>query len=255
MSTVTLGPFALWATESLSPPRLRGVWGTKWVTAFAAEYDWMQDWFTKGVQARYPSKSPPDGLALIGWERQIQRSPGESDANYAGRLLSAWKTWEWSGTGPGILAGIDSCGIPALPAGLGPDWPLSWPETGYVWLVPYRCLWRLPFRVPNDSARFWVVIDWYAVTNGDVSQKRGEPGFVRDAWGVRGLNMLEGAMRSLKASIAKWKGAGETCIGILFITTNHGIGAMRFPLWTRGNSGKRGGRLVYIGVEEIGYHG
>jgi hypothetical protein len=252
-----MSTFVEYATEVLSPPRLRGPWGTKWVTAFAAEYDWLKKRLTQGVLARYPRFCPADGLALIGWERQIQRAPGESNESYATRLGAAWETWEWSGTGPGILAGIASCGIATPTWGAGPEWPDGW-ETGdgYVWLLPLRCFLTPPSGSSSDFARFWVVVDHYALLGAP--HVRGEAGFVRGPWGARGTLLAPGQWQAMKKAIRKWRGAGETCIEAVFCVTDNGVGDLRAPLWRRGDGTMRGGvrtggRVTRCAVGEEGY--
>ena len=251
-----MSTFVEYATESLSPPRLRGVWGTRWVTAFAAEYDWLDERLTQSVLARFPRFCPADGLVLIGQDRQIVRAPMESDASYSKRLWSAWETWRWSGTGPGVMAGIHSSGVPSPPWGLGPDWTDDWSSMGYVWLVPFRCMKQPPPNTPANAALFYVVIDYYAMTGGDVGYRRGEPGFIRGPWGARGTKFTQGEFQALVASIRKWKGAGETCAEIILCVTPNGVGDVRLPIWRRGRGTRRGnGMGIRIPIGERGYRG
>ena len=257
-----MSTFVEYATEVLSTPRLRGPWGTKWVTAFAAEYDWQKKRLTQSVLVRYPEYAPSDALALIGWERQIQRAPGESSVLYAVRLRDAWVTWTWAGTGPGILAGVASCGF-AAPRWNLDDWPTNWPETseGHVWLAPVRIFATPPDDGdPSQWSRFWVIIDYYAHTGGDVAHVRDDPTFIRGdsrygtAWGARGTKLSAGEWQTLKRSIRKWRGAGETCFEAIFICSDGGIYDVRGPWWRRGVAGPtRGARLVRGTVGEEGY--
>jgi len=256
-----MSSFVEYATEVLSPPRLKGAWGTKWVTAFAAEYDWQKKRMLQGVLARYPRYAPDDALVELGWERQIQRAPNESPALYAVRLRDAWLTWTWSGTGPGILAGVGSCGFTAPRWGLD-DWPTNWPsENGNVWLAPVRIFRQIPDGGdPSQWSRFWVIIDYYAQTGGDVAHVRGDPTFIRGDsrfgtdWGCRGTRMDKGTWPALQRSIRKWRGGGETCFAVLFVMTEDGIYDVRGPWWRRGVSGPtRGGRIIVGDVGEEGY--
>jgi len=112
------------------------------------------------------------------------------------------------------------------------------------------------FPLPEDSAKFYVVINWWAFTNGDTAAVRGDPDFVRGDWGVRGLNIEIGMLEALKQSVRKWKAAGETCECMVFCMTENGVADLRLPLWRRGmDDAVGGGSVVYIPVEEEGYRG
>lgn len=248
-----MSTFAEYATQTLSPPRLRGKWGTRWVAATSAEYDTLIDQLDQQVKARFPSHCPADGLAVIGVDRQIQRAFDESDASYAQRLRAAWETWEWAGTGPGIRAGLNACGIPSEPWPTDTAWTTEWPSDGCVWLLPFRCVRQIPFGLREHDAQFCVVVDYYRMTNGDIAHMRGEPGFLRGKWGARGTKMSSGQMATIKYNIRKWKAAGETCFGIYFCMTDNSVASLRLPLWTRGNGTTRGGRAAYGTVPEEGY--
>jgi hypothetical protein len=239
-----MSTFVQYATEVLSPPRLRGAWGTKWVTAFAAEYDWLKKRLTQSVLVRYPRFAPDDGLVLLGWERQIEKAPGETSESYATRIGAAWETWEWSGTGPGVLAGLASCGVPSPAWGRSTEWPTGWLEDGLAWLLPLRAMGQVPSGTRDQFARFWVVIDYYAMTGGRVTAPlRGEQGFYRGKWGARGMleeSMPQGQWRAIKRSIRKWRGQGETCPYVVFCSSENGVADLRAPLWRRGTGTIRG---------------
>ena len=62
------------------------------------------------------------------------------------------------------------------------------------------------------------------------------------AWGARGTKLTAGEWSTLKRSIRKWRGGGETCFEVLFICSDGGIYDVRGPWWRRGVSGPTRGR-------------
>ncbi len=71
------------------PPWLRRTNGAKLLWVIGVAVDSLADQTAAGVRTRFPG-FVSDALPLIGRDRRIVRGPGESDANYAGRLLRWW---------------------------------------------------------------------------------------------------------------------------------------------------------------------
>ncbi len=93
-----------------APPWLQGAKGTAWLRAVGDAKDSLVDRCKRGVKARMPLFAPTDALGAIGDERGIPRSPGESDASYAGRLVAAWETWAMAGSPRGVLGALSAAG-------------------------------------------------------------------------------------------------------------------------------------------------
>src|SRR5690606_29819463 len=85
--------------------------------------------------------SPPDALPLIGAERQIERAPAETDAQYRARLLAGWTLWGEAGTPSFAANALAPFGVPesAVTVRYTPDG------------------WQGDLNVDNWS-RFWVIL-------------------------------------------------------------------------------------------------
>jgi hypothetical protein len=100
-------PFVDWLPR-LMPPWLQEEWGTKLITAFAAELDEITDELVQARRAFMPTEvantlAAAEALELIGEDRQLERAPVETDAAYAERLRLAWDTWKAAGSHKALL--------------------------------------------------------------------------------------------------------------------------------------------------------
>lgn len=115
----TIGPVA-WA---------RAFWGRRLVGgAIGLMSDLISESATQAFYARLPghAQQAPDSLTQVGKDRDLFRFRGETDANWADRVLSAWDDYEQAGTNIQMLHVINQWGT----AG----WAASWPS-GTVTLV------------------------------------------------------------------------------------------------------------------------
>lgn len=84
--------------------------------ALARGFGDVKDAITRRLQDailnRFPTYASPEGLALIGAERQIPRGPTDTDAVYAARLVAAWQLWPFAGTATGLLRALHYAGYP-----------------------------------------------------------------------------------------------------------------------------------------------
>lgn len=100
---------------SISPPWLRGFFGERFVgvtNALAA--DKAAEAATQAIKApwlRAPT-SPDDALPFSGAERNIDRAPAETNAQYRARLVDAWRLWEQAGTEQGLKNALAPFGVP-----------------------------------------------------------------------------------------------------------------------------------------------
>lgn len=91
---------------SLAPWWARKSQGEAWFFGLGDLKDALEDRTRQAVKARFPSYCPPDALALIGDERQIEQGVTETEASYRSRLLNAWDIWPFAGTAYGVLLAL-----------------------------------------------------------------------------------------------------------------------------------------------------
>jgi hypothetical protein len=70
----------------IAPRRLRRYWGSRVMYPLGLLLDAVVTLLADSLRARYPDYAPPDALAAIGRDRQIDRGFDESASGYAARL-------------------------------------------------------------------------------------------------------------------------------------------------------------------------
>lgn len=98
--------------EGVAPRWLRTGVGSNWFRAQGDAKDKLELWVKDAVKARFPSLAPPDALAVIGGDRQLDQGVTESEADYRVRLRKAWSVWPWAGTPTGLLRAFLYAGYP-----------------------------------------------------------------------------------------------------------------------------------------------
>lgn len=210
------------------PAWLLGPWGEKWASVFASLFDSLQERAKSGVKAHFPTECDASFLPTLGWERGLERAPGESDDDYRTRIHQAPTTYKLAGTDKGVLAGLTTLGW-KVGGWFGFDWPTSWGEPDNAWLVPAHA-WG-GSTPDGDSptpnwARFWVVIDWCS------------------RWGTATISDQD--KTATMAVVQKWRAARSPARGIVFITSDGGWGDIRGSHVTRGPGRTRGGRTEVV---------
>jgi hypothetical protein len=94
------------------PSWLQGPYGNRWLASHGALKDVLVERVRQSAKADMPTLAPPDGLAKLGLERQLERGPSETDSAYALRVRNAWDFWEWAGTAYGVLQALSVQGYP-----------------------------------------------------------------------------------------------------------------------------------------------
>ncbi len=100
----------------LVPTWLQGEWGGKWLTAVSAELDEITDELIQARKVSMPGAvsttvAAAQALAEIGDERQLERGPTETDAQYGERLRLAWDVFPRMGAHGALLGQLDIAGF------------------------------------------------------------------------------------------------------------------------------------------------
>lgn len=98
--------------QLISPPWLRGPWGSKLIGVFGAMQDEVQAKLKQGVKSRFPNTCTIDALTRIGHDRGMPKwDSSESWTDYRARLVAAWDLWQQAGTDKGILKALSWVGF------------------------------------------------------------------------------------------------------------------------------------------------
>lgn len=100
--------------QRAAPSWLQKPWGRAWNGAFGALKDIVRAGFVYAVKTWTISSSPPDHLAAHGWDRDLERYPGESVEGYRTRLLGAFDSYAWTGTDKGVVDELAAAGFTAV---------------------------------------------------------------------------------------------------------------------------------------------
>ena len=90
---------------------LRGPAGSAWAAGHGETKDDLLARAVEAINAGAITRTPADGLARLGADADVERAPGEADADYRARIAGAWESWSWAGTKYGIGAAIGLLGF------------------------------------------------------------------------------------------------------------------------------------------------
>jgi hypothetical protein len=204
----------------LAPPWLRGRWGEAWARTLGLVKDMLAEGGVEAIKARFLRGGPADALAYAGTDRWIERAPGEGDASYRARLLSAFETWRLAGTNKGITTALAAIGYPKARVFENHDW---FPSDPRWW-------------------RFWIVID---PPHGFSAWKLGDG--TKLGMKLLGLSTdgdTKAALDLLRRVIRKWKAAHTTCERIIIVL----FGKLLGTGWKLGDGTKLGAKSVYLSL-------
>lgn len=219
---------------ALQPPHLSGPWGEKWARSFGLLKDGLSRSFVYAVKARFVSVCPEDGLAYIGWERDLERGPSESASSYRIRLKNAWVDYEWMGTDKGIADNLAVLGITAT---IVRDRGKSWiRDTSLPYLGSYVSLGATAFthdsNDPGDVwGRMWIIITdppWSRIESytdlAALYPTWGDWSAAGIGWGLTASLDEIGRIRRIAK---KWTGSHALVVNIIVISRGRVFG---FPL-------------------------
>ena len=101
-------------SDAISPTYLLGPNGLRYRYSMSVMWDAMADAMTYAVLARYPTTCPPDALAWIGQDRQIDAGYQESAVAYQARLIQWLDLWGYAGLPTSVLLALLAYVTPAL---------------------------------------------------------------------------------------------------------------------------------------------
>jgi hypothetical protein len=214
---MALRTYRQWALEN-SPTWLRGPWGEKLVTTIGGIFDEAYGAaFQAGAAGSVGAPTfPNDALALVGSERNIERYPAETDAEYKTRVKGAWESWQQAGT----MRIVSELAYLGFTAEIKENWDWDWDgDEGTNW------------------SRFWVVITGhdFELTRWGDGRKWGE--------GVWGCDATVEEANALLRLVRKWK-PGHT-FPITIIVLNEDVWDTDQPDGTWGDPANRSTWALY----------
>ena len=181
---MSLRTYRQWALEN-SPPWMRGTWGEKLLNIIGGVFDEAYGAvYQAGAAGSVDAPTfPNDALGLVGSERNIERYPSETDAQFKVRVKGAWESWAQAGT-MRLVAELAAAGFTAV---IKENWQWDWDGDSANW------------------SRFWVVItghDWELTQWGE------------GVWGegVWGCDATIAEAQTLIRLVRKWKPAHAVAI-------------------------------------------
>lgn len=96
--------------QSWGPSWLKNSGGQRWQASHGAFADVLVARWKAAVKAGFPDYAPADAMPYLQSEIGIPRAPGDSDSDYAAKLLRAWELWPFAGTPLGLLLAFEAAG-------------------------------------------------------------------------------------------------------------------------------------------------
>lgn len=204
------------------PGALRGDYGLAWARAQGTLKDRLAARARQSVYAGGASdpegrgrECPDDGLARLGADADLERSPLDTAATYRARIAAAWDVWGWAGTPRGYAHALSltSAGI-----------------AGARFVAQYQ--WTPPDGLTALWSRFWVIVWTGALTIGRFTigpwaEIGGQASpfelltigdFTIGDGSTIGSSMTVAQLGEIRRALAKWKNARDRVPAMLLAT-------------------------------------
>ena len=218
--------------------------------------DAMSDWTIQGIKARMPGVGTPDALYLIGNDRQIDRGPQETNANYAGRLSRAFDTWSTAGNAGTLLKQLavffsPSVATPIRLVSNSAVWQTIDLTTNVVTQTNVGTNWNWD-GLPRWW-RGWVIIDssagpWAPDGKWGTGGSWGDDG---TGWGTSNAKLSD--IAQIVTIVRKWKPANVTAYLLIGFDVGLFSAAGTSPPNPNGNFGPRDTAHVGVNAAFAGY--
>ena len=176
------------------PRWLRGRFGGGWMESHGLVLDGLIEGARQAVLSRFVTRAPADALPYLASERQLERMPGQTEANWRQTLLDAWNLWVWAGTKRGIRDAVLRTGYATDVAVYNAH---EWPDGPNV----------------QGWATFWVTLSGVAWTNDGVWD---DPGVWDDGGTWDSTATIDEVDRVLR-QVLLWKPAEAYCGGVIVV--------------------------------------
>ncbi len=192
--------------------------GYKFLYTFALLGDMLVQFALEGANASMPDAAPTPALAYIGRDRKIRRGIGESDADYALRLVPWLDDWRLAGSAFGILhqlrGYLNAPGTLRIVTANGTWWTLHPDGTTEKRVTLPTKNWNWDGN-PHLWARFWVIL--YASDYGWVRDGTWGDG---EVWGdtpasTWGANVPLTTVQTVRAIIGERKSGYSVCKNVI----------------------------------------
>jgi hypothetical protein len=205
------------------PYWLYGPQGEAWATAWGTLLDGIHDAAVQAVKCRMPLIAPADAVPVIANERNFDRVPRETIAQFRERVHNAWEAWRWAGTDKGIVDQLELTGLSAVVVR----------NNQWVWDSNSG-------NVANYWARFWVVVS--------APQWSPDDTWGSGTWGDGGLwgfdaTVTDADIKYVNKTIVKWKHAPTQCVHAIVVMDG---GLWGYPIDDTWGSGTWGGSAAYL---------
>ena len=137
---------------ALHPTALAGPYGVSWGASQGTMKDRVVTLAVDAVTAGLVLLAPTDALPMLGADVSLPRYSVEGVEDYRARILGAWETWRWAGTGTALLTVAAQIGLEGPVLLTARQWGL--PDAATRWARWWMLLGPQP-NVPIASDGAW----------------------------------------------------------------------------------------------------
>ena len=206
--------------QDISP--IRGPWSLRWAAAHGRVKDRLVERARQAVLAGAITRTPVDGLARLGADADLERSPIETSEQYRTRILGAFDLYGWAGTpyGYALALSLTSAQIRGARFVAQYQWPAPLDGRTGLWSRFWVIVWTGALTVGRFTVGPWATVGALAspfallvVGNFTV----GDGSTVGSSMTVRELG-------EIRRTLAKWKNARDRVPALVLVDGGELVG-------------------------------
>lgn len=206
--------------QDISP--IRGPWSLRWAAAHGRVKDRLVERARQAVLAGAITRTPVDGLARLGADAALERSPIETSEQYRTRIASAFDLYGWAGTPYGYAQALALTSAEIRGARFVAQYQWPAPLDGRVGL--WSRFWVLVWTGTLAVGRF--TVGPWATVGGDASPFKvlvvGD--FTVGDGSTVGSDMTVAQLGEIRRSLAKWKNARDRVPALVLLDCGELVG-------------------------------
>lgn len=206
--------------QDLSP--IRGPWSLRWAAAHGRVKDRLVERARQAVLAGAITRTPVDGLARLGADADLERSPIETSEQYRTRILGAFDLYSWAGTHYGYANAL------ALTSGeirgarfiAQYQWPAPPDGRTALWSRFWVIVWTGALAVGRFTVGPWVTVGG----NASPFSLLVVGSFTVGDGSTVGSSMTRAQLSEVRRSLAKWKNARDRVPALVLVDGGELVG-------------------------------
>ena len=206
--------------QDLSP--IRGPWSLRWAAAHGRAKDRLVERARQAVLAGAITRTPVDGLARLGADADLERSPIETSEQYRARILGAFDLYGWAGTPYGYAQALSltSAEIRGARFVAQYQWPAPPDGRASLWSRFWVIVWTGALAVGRFTVGPW------ATVGGDASPflLLVVGSFIVGDGSTVGSDITRAQLSEVRRSLAKWKNARDRVPALVLVDGGELVG-------------------------------